>query len=352
MKYRFPFYVVLVALAYAGAAAPALAASVTKAAPPSGAPVVIDRIEASVNLALVLRSDLDRFRHTIKLRKQLDPLFSGTALATKGERATDSEIAQFLINERLIAQQFPVSDAEVEQEINSIQANNHIDRETLKRALSEQGFAFEEYFELIRMSASKRNLIDRDIRTKVAVSDDDVKNYFYNHFTRSSSTPLSYKLQIISVATRNYKSLGAARDVAQRAVSALKSGEQFEEVAKQMSDHASASSGGDLGVVTEDEMSPLIREQVKKLKIGQVSDVFGGASAGAFNIIRLVDVKSGENDRFEKAKEEIRNQLAAGEYQHQISLWLERQQQKAFIHQAGDAATAGLSTQPSSTNTR
>lgn len=305
----------------------------------SAAPVVIERLEASVNSTLILHSDVKRFRQTEHLRSQLDPLFSGTPVAEKGESASDSDIVTFLIDESLIAQAFPQTDAEVEQEINSIQANNHIDRAQLKRALADQGFTFEEYFELIRISASKRNLIDREIRTKVTISDDDVKNYFYNHFAKDTSTPLEYHLQIIVVSTKNYKNATGAHDTTQRALEEIRGGEAFEEVAKRVSD---GPAGGDLGTVTEDQISPVVRDELKKLKIGEVSEVFGSAAGGAFYLVKIVDVKSGDSTRFEKQKEEIRNQLAAQEYQHQIQLWLERQRQTAFIHRAGEPAVAGL----------
>jgi peptidyl-prolyl cis-trans isomerase SurA len=308
------------------------------AAPGHAAPLLLDRLEASVNSAIILKSDVDAFRRTLKLRAQLDPLFAGTTVAAKGDKASEGEIVAFLVSEKIIAQQFPVTDREVEDEINSIQNNNKIDRAGLRRALGEQGFSFEQYFELIRTSASKRNLIDRDIRSKVAVSEDDVKNYFYNHFSQAKGTARSYGLQIITVSTRAYKTPSAARDVARRAVQALRSGEAFDEVARRYGTDGT----GDLGVVTEDQMSPLVREQLKKLKIGQTSDVFGGAAAGAFFIVRLNDIKSGEGDRFEKMKEEIRGQLVASEFQHQIQLWLERQRQQAFVHLAGEPATAGL----------
>ena len=297
--------------------------------------VIVDKLVASVNSSLILQSDIAQFRRTIKLRAQLDPLFSGTAVASKGAQAADKEITDFLIDERLISQAFPVSDAETEQEINSIQANNKIDRQSLKNALKEQGFAFEEYFELIRASASKRNLIDRDIRTKVTLSEDDIKNYFYNTYTRSSSVPVAYHLELISVSISNYKTLSAAREVVQRALNALKSGEAFGDVARRMSDHASASAGGDLGTLTEDNMSSQFRDQAKKLKIGEISEIFGGSSTGSFNLLKLVDVKSDDSARYEKIKNEIRAQLTAAEYQHQISLWLDRQRQLAFCGFAG-----------------
>src|SRR2546423_15509357 len=89
---------------------------------------VIDRLEASVNSSIILKSDLQTFRRTIKLRAQLDPLFAGTSVAQHAESAATQEVVDFLIDEKLISQMFPVNDSEVEQEINSIQSNNHIDR--------------------------------------------------------------------------------------------------------------------------------------------------------------------------------------------------------------------------------
>jgi len=116
----------------------------------------------------------------------------------------------------------------------------------------------------------------------------------------------------------------------------LKTGEAFEEVAKRFSDGPTASSGGDLGVLTESQISPAIREQLKKLQIGQISDVFGGKEAGGYFILKLKDVKTADDERYTKMKDEIRAQLLASEYQHQIALWLERQRQISFIHLAGE----------------
>lgn len=313
------------------------------------APVTVEKLEASVNSNLILLSDLLRFRDTLKLRQQLDPLFPGTKVAAQGENAADNDIIEFLIDEKLIESQFAVTDTEVEQEINSIQANNHIDRAQLKKALTEQGFSFDQYFDLIRTSVSKRNLIDRDIRTKVTISDDDIKNYFYNHYARTAAVPMAYKIRAISITLKNYKNAAGAHEVAQNALKQIRQGEPFEDVAKRISDDPNAENGGDLGVVTEDQISPAIRDQLHKLKIGQVSDIFGGTQAGAYYILKLEDVRTADSERLDKMKDEIRNQLSTGEYQHQIALWLERQRLTAFIHKSGDPSIAGLPSTPMST---
>ncbi|MBI2711736.1 MAG: 4-hydroxythreonine-4-phosphate dehydrogenase PdxA [Bdellovibrio sp.] len=295
----------------------------------AGHKTLLDRLEASVNADTILKSDLTRFKRSVGLRAQIDPLFSGSLLAKKGSASSDKEIIEFLQNEKIITQAFPVGDTEVEQEIRSIQANNKMDRARLKTALTAQGFLFEDYFELIRVSISKKGLIDREIRSKVNISDDDVKNYFYNHYAKNTSAPRAYHIGMISLPISDYKSQNDAYDAATRARNALLAGEAFEEVAKRFNPDNSA---GDLGVMTEDQMSEGIREQAKKLKIGEISPVFGGTSARRFMLVKLRDVKSSETDRLEKMKEEIRSQLGTVEYQHQISLWIERKKQASFIH--------------------
>jgi len=294
---------------------------------------LLDRIEASVNSSIILLTDIENFRQTASLRSQLDPLFSGTPLSSKGAAASAREIVDFLVDEKIITQEFKVSDSEVEQEINQIQSNNKITRATLHSTLSEQGFSFDDYFELIRTSAAKRNLIERDIRSKVSVNDDDVKNYYYNHYSKDSGSSISFRALIITISRSSYKTEQAAREAAETALQDVRRGEAFEEVARRVSDDASASSGGDLGFMTEGQLAPALKQQIKKMQIGEVSPVFAGPGGRLF-ILKLADINANDTAHFNKMKDEVRNHLAAAEYQHQLALWLDRQRQIAFIHRA------------------
>lgn len=302
----------------------------------SGSEIRIDRLEASVNSRIILMSDIFDFKKTSGLRAQLDPLFNGTPLSKRSSQAKDQEIVDFLIEENLILEQFPVKNEEIEQEIKSIQASNNISRENLVEALNQQGYSFSDYFKLISTSIAKRNLIDRDIRTKVHISDDDVKNYFYNHYEGPKSS-LAYRIKIITVTPSNYKRKTAALEIAQKALREIKAGDSFEEVAKRYSDGPTATSGGDLGLMSPSEMSPVIKTEIRKLNVGQVSSLLGTSDTTYF-IIKLADIKSGQEKKLDSLKEKIRAQLTAKEYQHQIGLWLEREKQKAFVHLAGTSS--------------
>ena len=309
--------------------------------------LTLDRLEASVNSGTILQSDLERFRKTMGLRAQIDPLFAGTVVAEQGLRATNEQILNFLIDEQIIAQQFPATDQETEQEIQTIQVGNRMDRAGLKQKLQSEGYRFEDYFEIIRVSLSKRNLIDRDIRSKVAISDEDVKSHYLATAPKNGESRASYQLKILTVSPGQYKKPSMAREVIDRARKALQKGEAFEEVAKRFSDDPSAATGGDLGKLTSDQMSPAILGAVRGLKVGETSAVLGDAKSRFF-ILKLIDIGAAEDSRFTQVKEEIRGQLAMTEYKRQVELWLDRHRQSAFIHRAKAAVKPSETATPPS----
>lgn len=292
--------------------------------------VVLDEMVGYVNTQPILLSDIEKFHQVMGLRGQIDPLYAHSELQKKGHAVSQEEVVDTIINNQLIEAEFPKSDVEVEQEITNIQTNNRISRTTLKEALEREGYFFSDYFELIREAASKKELVGREIQTKVAITDDDVKNYYLNHLPKGSKSQRAFHIQLITIQSKNYKSPAAATQVAQDALKKIKSGESFEEVARRVSDDPSASLGGDLGFVHDDQVMPLIANALKNLQIGQVSDIFSDGS-GRQLILKLVDVRSTEIEQLEKMKEEIRSQLMSKEIEQQIKLWVERKRQSAVV---------------------
>ncbi len=293
--------------------------------------VTLNRLVAYVNTQPILQTDLEHYKKTLGLRSQIDPLYSHSALAEKGKAASSEEIINSIINDRLISKEFPKADSEVEQEINTIQNTNHISRQSLIDALRREGYDFADYFELIRDSASKKELISREIQTKISISDDDIKNYYLNQLPKHNMSHRAFHIGIISISPKNYKSPQAALKIAQDTLKRLKSGSPFEETAKSISDDPTASLGGDLGFLNDDQINPAIKAELKDLKIGQISEIFDDPSGRHF-ILKLYDIRSTETEQMEKMKDEIRGKLMAKEYEQQVGLWVERKRQSAVIH--------------------
>lgn len=297
--------------------------------PPQAHAFQVDKIAAIVNNDVVLNSDVDRFERTVSLRRELDPLF-GFSEGVSGGKPSRQQVLEFLVQEKLIGQQFKVTDTEVEQEIQSVQRNNRLTREDLIGFLRSKGFEYDEYFELMRVGLQKRALLDREIRSRVNISDEDVRNYFYNLAMKNASIPLEYSIQMIVVGFRSYKTTTAAQQAAQEALRSIRQGESFAEVAKRASDDPSGPAGGELGYLPGEQIAEPLRGAVRKLQIGNVSDLI--KTPAGFLIVKLVDARSTESRKFTEMKEGIREQLAKEEYKKQLFLWAERARNNAYVH--------------------
>jgi len=289
---------------------------------------LVDRVEAIVNKKAIFKSDVDRFRALVPLRSKVDPLFANEPLAKK-VKSTDAEVLDFLIDETLIVDKFPVTESEVEQEITGIQTNLKIDRETLKAAMMREGFNFDDYFKLMRVSVAKRQLIDREIRNKAAVSEDDIKSEYNRSRSGSKSFRGAFHLSLIRITKSNFKNENAAKEEALKALESLKKGEPFAEVAKKTSDDPSQESGGDLGFLSYSEMSPLLQKEVQRIGPERLGGLLEDKTS--YLIVKTGEIKSDTDSAFDKEKEVIRSRLMEGEFRHQVRLWLDRERSLNYV---------------------
>jgi peptidyl-prolyl cis-trans isomerase SurA len=299
--------------------------------------VVVDRIEAIVNKKAIYLSDIRKFRELTGLRMKVDPLFANDPLSKKNP--SNAEIVDFLISETLILDKFPVSDADLDAEINSIQSNLKINREGLIAAISREGFEFEDYRQLMRASIAKRQLIDRDIRNKASVSEDELKTEYNSSRSSSKTFEGSLHLHLIKITKKNYKTVKFAKDLYEEALKELGQGVSFEEVAKKTSDDSSASNGGDLGFLSYQDMNPSLQKEVqktlsKKDQAGRIGSLEDGSS---FTIFKISEISADVDGGFNKEKEFIRGKLLEKEFAHQIKLWIDRQKSLSFLTLPGSS---------------
>ena len=297
------------------------------AAEPSKAELV-DGLCATVNKKAIFKSDVDKFRQLLPLRLKVDPLFVNDPIS-KQANASDADIVNYLIDEEIIVEKFPVTDSDVEQEVTGIQANLHIDRESLRAAILREGFKFEEYFGLMRISLSKRQLIDREIRNKATVSEDDLKAEYNREQAGSKNFHGSFHLFLIKFPKKSYKTPNLAKEDAYKTMDAIRSGKAIEDMSKKLADEGTPVQGGDLGYLSYGEMHSNLQKEVRKLGPGKVSDVFDDGDN--FVIVKVGEIKADTDEGFEKERDSLRGKLMEGEFQHQIKLWLELQRSSNFV---------------------
>ncbi|HEY8280181.1 MAG TPA: peptidyl-prolyl cis-trans isomerase [Bdellovibrionota bacterium] len=282
----------------------------------------IDRTAVLVNGDVILRSDLRAFGKNFQLRREIDPFVSLMGLGGPG--AKEKEILDYLVQERMVLQKFAPTDEEIEEEVNAVQRNNRIDRDHLKEVLKSQGVKFEDYRRLMGVSVSKRKLIDKDLRLLAAISDEDVKNYYYTDSVYSARRKqqklvLSYTLQQMLLPSSN---------VTETAQKRLKGGEDFDSVAAELAGRGVESSR--LGTISEENMNPKIKDAIQGLRVGESTKAVSAGSG--YMILRILEIGAPKDPVFEKERERIRNELFQKALVSQLKLWTEREKASSYIH--------------------
>ncbi len=295
---------------------------------------VIDRTVVTVNDEVVLESDIDRFV-TQARSKSFQELFGGI----KEEQLKDrNSVLQILIDEKIINQQvkkleLQASEQEVEGQIKAIEKRNGITRAQLNTRLQSLGTSVTEYKDGIRRQIERRNLIHREIRPTLEVTEDQIKNY-YARMGGAKDSEMQFRIAHIFIEGK--KSAAAAKARADQIYKdASQAPENFAAMVKEVSDDTSTvEAGGELGFFTLSSLVSEFRKAVPKTPVGQVTAPIK-TSAG-YHIVKVLERRTGDFTNLPpERKAEISNQMAGAEMERKMALWLERKKRESHIRMAG-----------------
>src|SRR6185437_5104357 len=111
---------------------------------------------------------------------------------------------------------------------------------------------------------------------------------------------------LIRAAPGDEKADKAAEDKIKATIARLKKGEDFEKVAKEVTDDPSGkANGGDLGYFTKDQMVPEFSEAAFRLEQGQISEPV--KTQFGWHVIKVEDKRVKPAPKFEEVKPQIEN---------------------------------------------
>ena len=254
---------------------------------------VIDSVVAVVNDDVITRHELDdRVREVVRqLQKQDTPLPAADVL--------EKQILERMINDILLAQYAKetgvrVDDVQLNQAITRIaQQNNFPSLAEFRAKLEADGVDFMKFREEIRGEIISTRLREREIESKLVISDGEVDNYLANKAKMGNAGEEFHLAHILVVVPEqaSAEKIQAARERAEQALSQLKSGTDFAQAAAGSSDAKDALKGGDLGWLPGDRIPPLFANELQNLKPGQTTAVL--RSPSGFHILKLVEKRSG-----------------------------------------------------------
>ncbi len=282
---------------FAVLAAPAPVAA--QAAQPAGAaaaatavaPQPVDRIVAVVNSEAITASEL-----ALRMKVAERQLRAQNIEAPPTD-ALEKQVLERMIVDRAQLQAardagIRVDNAQVDQALGSIAQENRLTVAQLRERVERDGTSFERFREDVREEIIRRRLREREIDSRVQVSDADVDAFLAS---QPKGAEPAAELQVAQILLAVPEGATAEQIERQRLrgeelIRQIQRGNDFGRLAAAFSDAPEAMSGGSLGWRPPDRLPQLFVDAVAKLNPGQVAPLL--RSPAGFHVVKLVDRRS------------------------------------------------------------
>jgi peptidyl-prolyl cis-trans isomerase SurA len=251
-------------------------------------------VMATVNNKDLTRSDLDKAYNAYKSAQGEAP----QAPSPEQTNMVRLNLLRQMIDDEILDQRaaklnLAASDEDVNAKLTEFKLP--YTQEEFDKKLKQQNMTLDDLKQQIRRRLTSDKLINKEIESKVNISDADISNYYAQHKSEFNVIEPQYHLAWIVVTAgpsqqtsnlQNNKvtSDADARKKIQAVRSRLTTGEDFGNLAINFSEDPNASStAGDMGFITEtalQQRDSVAFAAIQKLKPGQVTDVlpvYGGA---------------------------------------------------------------------------
>jgi peptidyl-prolyl cis-trans isomerase SurA len=293
----------------------------------------VDRVAAVVNGDVITLSELT-LRSGTEYRRAMD-MPPGPARDQARARALrtafESVVAERLVENEVKVLGIEVTEAQVDGAIEDVKKRNNLSDEMLKQALASEGMTLAAYRARLRKDFENHLLIAAKVQNRVKVTDDDVKGYYQSHLQEfAGEEQAKLRLILLQVPAGAPPADDARVKAAGEALLArLAAGEDFAELAKQVSQGPGASSGGDLGWVKKGTM-PIDLERVAfALVPGQNSGLIRAKTG--WIILKADDRRTGKTPPIEEVRERIREKLANQQAETYRKQYLDELKREAII---------------------
>lgn len=295
---------------------------------------VVDRIVAIVNADVITLSEIEE-----AVKPFVKKIHDESYRPEEKRQLLDKirqDVLDRMIDQRLAEQEsqrlgVSVHDSEIDKRVEMVKNENDLTDEDLVRALEAEGYTVEEYREKIKEQLLSMKLVNMEVKSKIAITEEQIRQYYENH-KEDYVAEQSYHLRTILIRVPSWERVEDKENALKKidiVVDALKAGVSFEDVARKYSEDLTAKAGGDLGLFTIDELAPELRETVRWMKEGEVSPVLRSSQGYQLLMIDAIRLPSGKS--LEEARREIQEKMFRKEVEKKYRAWLEALRERSYI---------------------
>jgi len=237
-------------------------------------------------------------------------------------------ITEAEVDQRAAKQGLTATDAEVEAKLAEMKAP--YTEEQFQTKLKTANLTLDELKREVRRSLTQEKLLNKEINSRITVTDSDVRNYYDAHKADFNLIEPAYHLAQIIVTDQGTAQSGnlqnnkaTSDEDARKKIQAIKtridSGEDFGELAANFSeDTRNNQNGGDMGFLPESQLKslPVVYAAITKLNAGQTTDIIPQVDPTthkpvAYAIFKLISKDAAGQRQYDdpRVQQSIRQQL-------------------------------------------
>jgi peptidyl-prolyl cis-trans isomerase SurA len=242
--------------------------------------------------------------------------------------AADREVLEQFITDKLMEAEvreagIRVTDDDVNRYIEQVKKNNRLSDEDFKASLSREGFNLASYAISVKSEMEKAEIIDRQVKRKVNITDEDVERYYKlnakNYRTNERARIRHILLTLPEKAPADQVNAVSAK--AKELYKRIVAGEDFAAVAREYSEGAGRADGGDIGWVNKGTLIAGLEEVAfEKLSPGKVSEPF--RTSMGMHIVKLEAREAGSVLPLGTVAPKIKQELLTKAMEERFAKWL------------------------------
>lgn len=261
------------------------------------ATTAIDSIVAVVDEDVILRSELQRAVNNIKTQ------YAKQAGQLPPETVLEKQVLERLIIQRLQINRakeigIRVSDAELNQQIQSIATSNKMSLEQFQQRLKQEGLEFEDYRNSLRDELMQQRLRQSYVQSRVQISEGEVDQFVASQKANGPEVLLANILVALPESPSTEQIATAKRKIDGVRDLISKGQMTFKAAAIRYSDAQNALDGGEIGWRGLDAIPPQFTSMISEMKPGDVSQPVRGPSG--YQLIQVVEKRDSQSNQVDE----------------------------------------------------
>jgi parvulin-like peptidyl-prolyl isomerase len=315
-------------------AAPAKAAPAAPRSANAGKKLVVERVVAIVNDAIILASELEARMLPVRgeAMQIADPKERERRLSKLTSQVLDEMVNEELMVQAAEAAKIEIEASEVQAALDEVKANNNLDDAGLAQVLAAQGYTVSNYKHDVRRQLLRLRAVNQLVAPKISITEEDVLAR-YNQMKRRSEAVSAVALSHLLFKLPEHpteQQLAEAKAKAARAIERLNAKEDFAKVAAEVSeDESTKATGGQFGWIQRGSVNPDWEPIIFSMEKGDIRGPVTGPQG--LHVFHVTDVKQSELKPYADMREPLARELRRREMDKQTAAWIEELRKKAYI---------------------